>query len=317
MKRILLAAAILLTVLILAVSSGYIFSIFRTWDEERLHGAIPRLLPADTRPLDHTRRVRLHVDLPLTAYITDARLVLPAAAGLPPAEIRRSMWLWDRWRWRIEASIRPLEPGKMEEGRLEMTIRTSEGTRTVNFPVPAFETTPLTVNENDEARLAGSLYMRHNRLSRWYWVFGTFLCFLAGLGAYMVLRKKRAVDLQIPPWETALAALEKLRATLRRRDATPEAVWTMLNDLVRHYLEIRFELPSRTQTQDEFQQTLADATSPLPPQDRLYLKEFLATSELVKFARSRPDPSLVFDAMDQAEALIRASEIVETTKVKK
>lgn len=105
-----------------------------------------------------------------------------------------------------------------------------------------------------------------------------------------------------PPHLEALRRLAELRATHAQRGAYPVAIEA--SDILRTYLERRFEVPIRFQTTREF---LA-ATEQIPGLDddlRSRLGEWLAVLDRVKFARAAATAEHTLALIDQGEQFVR------------
>ena len=86
--------------------------------------------------------------------------------------------------------------------------------------------------------------------------------------------------------------------------ASPELAVADLTDVVRRYLEARFQLRAERQTTAEFLADLERNDSLLEEKDRKFLRSFLASADMVKFARLPADPGLFDKASVKAEELI-------------
>ena len=140
----------------------------------------------------------------------------------------------------------------------------------------------------------------------WWWTVAACAAgAMALLGAITLWRNRtRRAEIPMPPHEWALAQLEALE-----RDALPEAgqlhqFWVRLSDIVRHYVERRFDLRAPERTTPEF---LAEARShaTLSEGHRKLLAQFLRTADMVKFAGVRPGVAECGSAMDTARLLVR------------
>ena len=105
-------------------------------------------------------------------------------------------------------------------------------------------------------------------------------------------------------WEHALEAIQLLRAQVSGGMASPELAIAGLTDIVRHYLEARFRLRAERQTTAEFLADLERNDKLLEDKDRKFLRSFLASADMVKFARMPADPHLFEQASEKAEELV-------------
>jgi len=90
-----------------------------------------------------------------------------------------------------------------------------------------------------------------------------------------------------PAHEVALAELRKIRESGMLEDGRVSEYTDLVSDVLRRYLEARFELPAPDRTTEEFLDDIASA----PVLDRArkqFLADYLARCDLVKFAAADP-----------------------------
>lgn len=131
----------------------------------------------------------------------------------------------------------------------------------------------------------------------------------AGAAAALLWRRRRPRTVTVRPQPAhlvALAELERLQQTELGDEARIEAFYVRLSAILRRYLGWRFGLRALMQTTEECVAGLPGAERALAPH-RPVLGTLLASFDLVKFARHRPQRSEV------EEALRRVREFVERT----
>lgn len=123
----------------------------------------------------------------------------------------------------------------------------------------------------------------------WAWVVAVALAGLLALAAWWRRRRQvRPVPLEItpapgvPPWETALAELERLTALLRPERARDYAIAS--TTVLRWYIEQRHGLQAPRLATEEFLAT-AGRSEVLPTEHRESLGHFLQLCDLLKFGR--------------------------------
>jgi len=125
---------------------------------------------------------------------------------------------------------------------------------------------------------------------------------LAAVGIYFLRKLLRKKPVAISANEQAKRALH----TLRNTNLEPLAFYTELSDIVRRYLEGRFNIAATGQTTREF--LIASKQSPhLEQSDRQSLNTFLVAADLVKFARFEPSVDACNNAITEAEQFITAT----------
>ena len=234
-----------------------------------------------------------------------------------PPRWERLKWRWDRSVWRFSAGIRALTLGEIPEGKIEFFLTTVTGKNRpekYTVAIPAFSSSiPAGEKAGSDLLLAGAMNPPARRFSALfeharhykYWYIAGFLllaaviCFL-----WRLLHRK----IQTPPqpcWEAALAALSALESRLRRGEILPVAGFTALMDILRDYLEIRFDLPASRRTTAEFLMELARNDSPLPERLQIQLSRFFAGADLIRFAKAPAGKEQFFEAAGQLADLIR------------
>jgi hypothetical protein len=128
---------------------------------------------------------------------------------------------------------------------------------------------------------------------------------------YFVRRRKRTGSILPkpplrPPDEIALEALRILEADrLWQRGKTKE-YHSGLTDILRRYLEGRFDIMAMEMTTGEI--VSSPAISTIDPKPQNDLREILVLADLVKFAKLQPLPE------ENAESMLRAISFVESTR---
>ncbi len=150
-----------------------------------------------------------------------------------------------------------------------------------------------------------------------YWLIGAVLFIAAVAVTIGLIRRRKALILpgEIIPIDTrtadeiALQALDQMRREQRWTRVTPKIYYSELTDVIRTYIEKRFEILALEQTTSELMASLR--FSDCEPEERNRLNELLSTADLVKFARFTPDENSALQAIDMG---IR---FVENTKNRK
>ncbi len=135
---------------------------------------------------------------------------------------------------------------------------------------------------------------------------------LAGLGYYWWRRRQgkgllpQREEPKRPAHELAFEELQQLRASDLLQRGEVKAFYSILSEIVRRYIEGRYEVMALEMTTYEVNQALRKVESNLNACDEA--REILEASDLVKFAKLIPP-------IEQGETLInRAEAFVETTK---
>jgi hypothetical protein len=130
------------------------------------------------------------------------------------------------------------------------------------------------------------------------------------LGGWQLKRRFTSPAAPLPPHEWAARELERLQAQALPEAGQAERYHTLLSDLVRRYLELRFDLHAPRQTTAEFLQSMRQAPQLTAAQQAL-LRDFLERCDLAKFARVDYSVRECQAAADTARAFVE-----QTTPVK-
>ena len=106
-----------------------------------------------------------------------------------------------------------------------------------------------------------------------------------------------------PAWEVANEQLQKLRQENLLAKGLTKEYYSRLSDIVRRYLEARFNLRAPEMTTEEFLHSLKFSTQ-LNAQHKTALENFLNASDMVKFAKHNPDLKESEDSFHFAQQLV-------------
>ena len=118
-----------------------------------------------------------------------------------------------------------------------------------------------------------------------------------------VKREKRPAE---PPHVTAIRELEKLQGEKLWQNQRHKLYYTRLTDIVREYIEARYEVGAMEMTSDEIVGTLTELN--IPARSYEQIRRLLSTADYVKFAKYIPD------AQDNEMSWSDAYYFVEETK---
>lgn len=224
--------------------------------------------------------------------------------------------------WNIAVPMKPFRTGEIPQGDLQITFSRDKRTKnpkndnSMQLTIPSFKVMPLPLNANSVPTIAGKMAeVAQTKVWQSYW-----LRIAAGVIAVIIIivvilhRSKKVVAIVITSWERALSQLGGLRSDVATGHVDLGICFSRLTDIVRLYLEQRFTLKSSKQTTYEFLAELKQSTSPLEDSQRDFLKKFMQSADLVKFAKLAPDAEQLNHAMDRAEALIKETEPEEVKK---
>jgi hypothetical protein len=116
---------------------------------------------------------------------------------------------------------------------------------------------------------------------------------LLAFSAYGVWRWRRRAQTPrtLLPFEVALRRLEEIRPLMF--SSTAREFGIAVSDIVRSYIEQKFNITATQRTTEEFLQDLLKSSNASLDRHRLLLSEFLHQCDLVKFAGVSPAPQIL------------------------
>ena len=208
----------------------------------------------------------------------------------------------------LRFTVLTLDSGDVTLPAIPVAITRADGTRAVidAGPVP-ITVSSLMKGEFDPAAIRDIKGPVTIDISwAWWWIVAA--CAggaMAMLGALTLWRQRtRRLAAPMPAHEWALDQLDALE-----REALPESgqthpFWVRLSDIVRQYVERRFDLRAPERTTPEFLHE-ARSHAALSEEHRTLLAQFLRTADMVKFAGVRPAAADCSSALDVARILVR------------
>lgn len=245
----------------------------------------------------------------------DLKVVLPDMTdmfgGLPlygPPTRQTNRAAQNRTRYTDRYVLSPVFIGDYVVAPVEVRV----GGETLVVPSPVVRVRDLTPEETRDIQrfesnaeppeVTGSL------LSDWRFWFGLAATGAAAIAACDYWRRVRARATEpvsaLTPWDAAYARLEELRERQWPKAGRFEPYYVELSDILRQYIEARFDLHAPEQTTPEF---LAEAsqTGRLSERRRELLARLLRHSDRVKFALYEPSLEQMDKSFDMVHAFVR------------
>ena len=222
---------------------------------------------------------------------------------------------------RLQIPVSAYRTGLLEPGILQLTIARpwfKTAPKQITIPIKFADITiaATAVGNRNQLPLADELSKVHKPAHHYYyWLAGGGLL-AAVIVLWLIIRqhKRNQHAISQPPWVIASEQLNQLRQTAS--NGSQPLAWCVakLTDVVRSYLSKQFQLPAQQQTTEEFFTDLQQKNSPLNSQQISYLKEFMRSADLVKFANIKPDAQTFYQAVDRAEELVQETGLAENEK---
>jgi hypothetical protein len=144
----------------------------------------------------------------------------------------------------------------------------------------------------------------------WLWWTLATVALLAAVIGFLKWRKRAVQIPAAPPIPAHVRAKQKLQEALALI-AQPKPFVVVVSDAERLYLEERFSFRAPERTTEEFLRELS-ATELLTKSQKESLSQFLASCDLVKFARYEPGETELRDLHSSALRLVEETEPVAT-----
>jgi hypothetical protein len=211
--------------------------------------------------------------------------------------------------WKVRADIQAYRTGDIPKGTLDVVFnegKSEDAVKHISLEIPSFNVSSLDVGASRDLALASSIDKNKNgsnALFMWLGIAGVLFILIIVL-IVLCGKKKGPGRIVLTPWGIAFVELSELREQLKNGKLASPICFSRLTDIVRNYLEKRFSLRAPQQTTYEFLQDLRRSSGPLNENHRHFLKDFLTSADLVKFANLPADLTLLEDAMDKAEKLV-------------
>lgn len=147
----------------------------------------------------------------------------------------------------------------------------------------------------------------------WYWVAGPLLVIVVVIAmiTYLWKRPKTVPVVQVakpaaPPHTIALNRLKELRDKKLWQQEQVKQYYIELSDIVREYVEQRYEIKTHEKTTDEIFASLK--YTDIAGESKELLRQILVLADLVKFAKEKPLPADNEQSMDSAIALVNQTQ---------
>ena len=235
-------------------------------------------------------------------------------AGAP--EFVRESINWGSTLWRFSAVIHAYRSGLIEPGTMTAVLEGgAERKQELSMSLPGFTAKALPVSDREELVTAGKIEESGGTAGRSKLLIALIAVIAAAGILFVLLRSRKARKQAPPPWTVALDTIGHIRSDLHNGRANAASAIVSLTDVIRAYLESRFHLRVEHQTTREFLDDIRRG-GPLDAKQSSFLKEFLNSADMVKFARAPADVMLFDEAAARAETLVRETAVPEAEQGK-
>lgn len=273
------------------------------------------IIPSDETPLGEVMQAVITIKTPWNkSPVTSEAKAAEGSQLIGKAQFVKVKNSWGYSTWNIIQKLQSYTVGIIPEGELNVTFSPDKDGKkdALNLKIPEFTSLEIK-NVTDKPILASKEEIKPITQSKAFYFIcaGIILLIIIIAILWFIFRKKTAQIRVLTPWERAILALNGLKIEFLRGDITPIKCLLRLTDEVRFYLEERFDIHAPKQTTEEFMAGMENSSSPLSNQDRNFLREFMLSGDMIKFAKYDADKSMIETSIERALLLI-----AETTPIK-
>lgn len=287
---------------VITFGSGWLWSVYRAENLEIPPEA--ELTPKSSIPLGGDLIVTLDFKLPIHRQIKNITVKPSPNMLIVGSPKTVSSWQWSKKHYHITVLLRPFRSKIENTGSLEIQISNSifdsNGMETSKILIPSIKVN-VEMDEMSKLKLAEEFNFSSLNISR-HWLWAILIIPLFFL-IFTFFHRRNVVTMLTLSEQTKIA-LEELQNHLKNGKIVPELVFVELTDLMKTFLEKRFNLSSSKQTTQEFMDNLKQYSLPLPEKYYPFLHEYMNIADLVKFAKLPPDVMLLEQAINKAEELV-------------
>lgn len=179
----------------------------------------------------------------------------------------------------------------------------------------AFVVTSASLADQQELTPAPGELRVHSTYFRWQFLLIGGLVLSILLGLFLFIRSRtQEKQLFVDPYNFATTRLSRIESSGLPDPEESEYWYVDLSEVIRKYIELRFELKAPDQTTEEFLAT-ANQKGVLAPEHQRLLSTFLSHADQVKFARHRPSAEESNRALELAWKFVRETKPQEATHV--
>ena len=218
---------------------------------------------------------------------------------------------WGYYIWEVKCRVQPFVNGEIPEGNANIVISPDKDGKMselkLKFPKIFSEEIPITKNTLNVATTIQEQKILTESNTIYYIIAGILAVIILIIGYLIYMRKRKGKIVVLTSWADALLELNKLKHQLKEKVFNTEKGISFLADIVRNYLEARFKIHAPRQTTEEFLKDMESWKSPLDNKDRNFLREFMITADMIKFAKLDATEKQVTTAIERAEKLIKVT----------
>ncbi len=193
----------------------------------------------------------------------------------------------NRRRWEQTFTFEPLAPQTLGLQIEPLRVRVPGAEPVSHSWKPLLVRVTSTITDPNLKELRDQVTLEMPPLARdssanWPWIALAISALAVFFLGFFLWKKRQLASPALPPERWALRELDRLRALGLAEQGRVERFHTLLANILRRYLEKKFQLPARRRTTPEFLQNLPSCS--LDPGRQAFLRAFFERCDLAKFA---------------------------------
>ena len=313
MRKILKIALITFIVLIISVAvfSLSVFLKYRSVERQNITPKLvnTKIIPTDNITLGNSLQAEYQIKCPWNKRPFEADITAgngSQSVGNP--EFIKIKTGWGYIIWKMLFKIQPYLTGNIAEGKAVVKFVPGIDGKTDQLAckIPSFSSVAIP-NVKDQLSVAAQVKPESQVQAakrQYYWLAAITMILILILIYWFIIRKSKEKTKPLTSWALALLNLSELNKNFTSGKLTAVKCMTNLTDIVRNYLENRFYIHAPRQTTEEFLRKMEDCNSPLDNKDKNFLREFMVSADMIKFAKHDPPKSQIEAAIERAIQLV-------------
>ena len=317
MKK-LLKIIILIIVILIVLSAVFAVSVYWRYKSIEKRNATPEYIETVVVPdkkvnLGETVNVTFKIKSPWNKIPTEAEVTTgDGSQTIEAPEFFREKNKWGYSYWDIVCSLQPYRVGEIPEGKV--VVNFSYGVDGISdqliLKIPSISSLQIP-NVKGELSVASKIEIEKQKFEKHYLTYIILIIVAVLLTAFVIylyfFKRKKDKQIVLTPWALALKNLGELSNNFSVGSMNPIKCISSLTDIVRNYLEDRFEIHAPRQTTEEFLRSMESWNSPLDNQDRNFLRDFMTSADMIKFAKQDAPKEEIESALERATQLVEGT----------
>jgi len=268
------------------------------------------LQPGEEISLGEPLKVTVILRAPWDKYPADVQIKPSHGSQLYGApEIVKEKREWGYTLWKVRFSIQAFSTGLIPEGSFTIASysHSNQNVDTLSLKIPEFKSLEIK-NTSDNLNIAGKVpVQKFAEKSKVIFLIIAFIAVVIALILFLLFRRKKSSIRIFSSWEKAIVNLNQLKCDYQSGILNPLKCVSLLTDIVRDYLEERFKIHAPKQTTYEFLSNMESPNSPLNNKDRNFLREFMMSADMIKFAKYDANKDMIESSINRAVQLVTES----------